>query len=128
MLTTIKTALQYYLTSGDCNDTNDLVNTCRAIDELDELLARGVDENEHIFFVPNSSAIGLLNLATYDNYSRLAKQNPDPTFEQYAESVRTFDLVCLTDSTLKSGYHFLHDLWRDNEHFGNNNPDGTIKR
>jgi hypothetical protein len=128
MLNTIKTALQHYLTSGDCNDTNELVNVCRAIDELDELLARGVAENEHIFFVPNCSAIGLLNLATYDDYGRLARQNPDVTFEQYADSAREFDLVCLTDETLKSGYYFLRDLWSDNERFGHNNPDGTFKR
>ena len=127
-LNIIKTALQHYLTSGDCNDTNDLVSVCRAIDELDELLARGADETEHIHIVPDSSMLGLLNYATYDDYGRLAKQNADPTFEQYAESVRAFDLVGLTDSSLKTGYYFVRDLWRDNERYGYNNPDGTFKR
>ena len=130
MLTIIRTALQHYLTSDDCasGPIEQLVTVCQAIDELDELIARGVDGTEHIHFVPSSNMLGLLNYATYDDYGRLAKQNPDVSFEQYAESVRTFDLVGLTDDTLKNGYYFVRDLWYDNEHFGNNNPDGTFRR
>lgn len=129
MVNIIKTALQYYLTSGDCNDTADLVNICRAIDELDELQARGVDGTDPIHFVPSSNMLGLLNYATYDDYGRLARLlGGNVSFEQYAERVRTFDLVSLTDNSLETGYYFVRDLWRDNEQYGHNNPDGTFKR
>ena len=126
MLNIIKTALSHYLASGDCTD--DFVNICWAVDELDELLARGVDGTEHIHFVPSSNMLGLLNYATYDDYGRLARLLGDNvSFEQYAERVRTFDLVSLTDDTLKTGYYFVRDLWSDNEQAGHNNPDGTFK-
>lgn len=125
-LNIIKTALQHYLTSGDCEN---VVDVAKAIDNCDELIARGVDENDTVHIVSTLSLTELLNCATYDDYGRLARLfGGDVSFAQYATRVRSFTMSDLTDDVLQLGYYFINDLWHDNERAGDNNPDGTFKR
>lgn len=124
-LNIIKTALQHYLTSGDCEN---VAAVAKAIDNCDELIANGVDENDTVHIVSTTSLTELLNCTTYDDYGRLARlTNNVVSFDHYATRVRHFTLRDLTDDTLQLGYYFLRDLWYDNERDGYNNPDGTFK-
>jgi hypothetical protein len=124
-LITIKTALEFYL--NNCADA-DRGNVLEALVDCDELISRGVDENDTVHIVSTTSLTGLLNCATYDDYGRLARLTDNVvSFDHYANRVRYFTLRDLTDDVLQLGYYFLRDLWYDNERDGYNNPDGTFK-
>lgn len=123
-LSIIKKALQHYLASGDCDN---VAPVAKAIEECEELSSRGVAETDHITIISTVSLTDLLNMATYDDFGRLAKQTDNVSFEQYAAAIRKASLANLPDSCLQLGYYFIRDLWHDNEEFGSNNPDGTCK-
>ena len=122
---TLRNAIEFYAQNGNC-DSNELDQIRKLIADCDELVNRNVDETDSVLAVPVFSLSDLLNIATYDTFGRMLKQNPDTTFEQYATAVRKLLLSDLTDSALELGYYFIRDLWNDNEHFGHNKPDGSF--
>jgi hypothetical protein len=118
----VKTLLENQLTiTTDETERTEITNTLSEINEI-------LEYTDRVCLITSDSVIGLLNLVTYNDYGRFRKSNGSISFEQYSELVRSnYLLDNLTDRNLNCGYCFLNDLWSDNEHFGHNNPDGTIK-
>lgn len=129
----IKRALRYYATSAECSndERNDVFD---ALDEIAETIERYEDitmwKNDSVM-IPLPTIIGLLNELTYDDYGTLAKtHHGEVPFDYYTNKVRsTHDdhVAMLTDRQLRCGYDLISDLWSDNEEYGSNNDDGTIK-
>lgn len=120
----VKTLLENQLTiTTDETERTELTNTLSEINEI-------LEYTDRVCLITPDSILDLLTTVTYDDYGRFRKSNGSISFEQYSELVRNnskYSLENLTDSNLECGYCFLNDLWSDNEHFGHNNPDGTIK-
>jgi hypothetical protein len=128
-LTTIKTSLELLLTQT--TDESVRTDIHQSITDCNEQIDRYDDIDYfdgRICIVSTSSITTLLNILTYDDYGKFYKTNGSCSFEQYSELVRTKYDLDLTDSTLESGYYLIRDLYRDNERFGHNNSDGTIRK
>jgi hypothetical protein len=104
--------------------------------ELDELLEleKKLHEGDYdiwqgdIQVVDSYAMNDLLNMTTYDNYGRKAREfGRDLTFDEYATEVRRY-IPTLTDENLQCGYGLIKDLWSDNEAVGENAEDGSIGR
>lgn len=130
-LETIKKSLELLLTTT--TDENERTEIQKSLSEIDEQISCYSEferdlYNDRIYLIIPSVLTDLLNTATYNDYGQFRKSNGSISFAQYSDIVRNrYTLDSLTDSLLETGYHFLNDLWSDNEHFGHNNPDGTIK-
>ena len=120
----VKNALIQYLHS--ITDENVRIEIFKSIDDCNELI--NTTSTESVCLVSPFTLSTLLNLTTYNDYGKLKRQTGNVTPEQYYELVRNnLWLDEITDSNLQLGYYLVRDLWNDNEHFGHNNPDGTIK-
>ena len=120
----VKNALIQYLHS--ITDENVRIEIFKSIDDCNELI--NTTSTESVCLVSPFTLSTLLNLTTYNDYGKLKRQTGNVTPKQYYELVRNnLWLDEITDSNLQLGYYLVRDLWNDNEHFGHNNPDGTIK-
>lgn len=128
-LNLLKAALEHYVLSADCSE-NDRQDVFEAITECAHLEERYSDRKmwkDSVHVITTGSLIDFLNMTTYNDYGKLAKpRNGNVPFECYAAVVRQGFQTDLTDDALRCGYDFLHDLWNDNEAYGNHNEDGTI--
>lgn len=127
----IKTVLEKQLTTTtNESERTELIRTLSEIDEQINWYNESERDlyNDRVYLITPSVLTDLLNVTTYNNYGQFRKSNGSISFEQYSTLVRNCYLFdSLPDSILEIGYSFLNDLWSDNEHFGHNNPDGTIK-
>ena len=129
-LDNLKKALEHYVLSADCpaDERQDIFD---AIAECNELKERYADRDmwkDCVYLVSASSLSDLLNHTTYDDFGKLARvHGNDVPFDYYAGKVRQWFLSDMTNRSLQLGYDIVHDLWGDNEAYGNNNPDGTFK-
>lgn len=130
-LNVLKEALQHYVLSADCSESN-RKQVFEAIDECTELAERFDCRDiwkDEVYLVSSGSLSDLLNIATYDDFGKLARlHGTDVPFDYYAHDVRKFNLTDLTNRSLQLGYDIIHDLWRDNEADGCHNEDGTFRR
>lgn len=131
-LTTLREALSHYICTAHL-DSNERLDVVETIEELARVEERYTDSSrceDAVCVVTINDITQLLNIATYDIYGRLAVNRPSNhlSFVVYAEAVRSKLDVELTDTTLESGYFFIHDLWQDNEELGCNNADGTFNK
>jgi hypothetical protein len=125
----LKKALEHYILSADCSEA-DRQNVFDAIAECNNQIERYYSRElwmDTVYIVTSDSMHTLLNKVTYDNYGKLKKSCGQVPFEWYAEDVRKAFDMDLTNEVLQLGYHFVSDLWNDNEADGENNPDGTFK-
>lgn len=127
----LKEALEHYVLSADCA-AEDRRKVFDAIAECNEQAER-YDSRElfldSVYLVTTDSLSDLLNLATYDEYGKLAKaHNGSVPFDCYTHAVRKWMLNDMTNRSLQLGYEIIRDLWRDNEADGCHNDDGTMDR
>ena len=125
----LKTALEHYVLSADCSEDN-RKNVFEAIAECNELIERYESRDiwkDTVYLVSSESLSDLLNLATYDEYGKLARiHNGNVPFPYYADKVRKWQHTDLTNRSLELGYDIVSNLWHDNEEQGKNKPDGTF--
>ena len=122
----LKTVLESYLNSTNCSES-DLESINRTLDDCNELLDLNYRPNDTVQILSDLSVMDLLNLCTYNEFGKLLKQNPDCTLDDYDQICNRLFLNDLSTTNLESGFYFIRDLWSDNERFGHNNPDGSIK-
>jgi hypothetical protein len=123
-LSILKSALELYLNSDNCSDPESVQKT---INDCNELLNNGFEPTDTVQIVPDLTIMDLLNISTYDEFGKQLKQNPNTTIDEYRQTCNNMFSNELTTSMVESGYYFIRDLWNDNEHYGNNNPDGTFR-
>lgn len=128
-LNVLKEALGYYVQSADCS-TADRSEAIKAYNECLRQEERYDDcklWKDHVHVITTNSLLALLNTATYDIYGKLARIHGDEVpFGYYTDAVRKTLDIDLTNDALRTGFDFLHDLWRDNDAAGYNNEDGTF--
>ena len=118
----MKNSLELYLkTVTDETKRTEINKTMSEIDEQLEI-------DEPTYLISFSSLTDLLISKTYDEFGKLKKSTGTVTLEQYTEIVRNKYYLEIVDFQIEIGYSILNDLWNDNEHYGNNNPDGTFKK
>lgn len=97
---------------------------------------------DECYVVCASAAIDLMNIATYDIYGKLARDNcPVGSINEHVVLKSTDDYVkfddykaavkqqidCIHGSIIEVGYDIVSDLWFDNEKLGDHNDDGTFR-
>lgn len=135
-LSIIEKALIAYASCQDCSadDFHDAVVAIRECSATRERYSdidtwRGV-----VQIIPQPALIDFLNMATYDVFGKRQKQSENyisgNNLQYYLHDCRSQVPGCevLTNDQLACGYDFLSDLWRDNEAYDQNNPDGTCKK
>ena len=128
-LETLKKSLELYLeTTHDENERTEIINSISEIDrQIKQYRSRNIF-NDTIHLITPSTITELLNLITYNEFGKLKKSTGSVSIEQYTGIINNCYLLDeLTVDLIEHGYCFVNDLWRDNEHFGHNTPDGTIK-
>lgn len=89
-----------------------------AIVELDEIEQRaGANDawNHECYIMYAETVVDLLDIATYDTYSKLyATQHGTVSYVDYEQAVIKF-LPELTTAAVELGYDIVHDLYADNE-------------
>ena len=127
-ITIIKKSLENYLTTvTDETEKSEVMNSLVEIDELTSIYCNSDIWKNSCYIVTPTSISDLLNLLTYDDYGRLKKSTGSVSIEQYTDIVRKkYFLDELTHSCISLGYDIISDLWNDNEHYGNHNPDGSF--
>ena len=118
----LKSAVELYLET--VNDETDRDETIKTLSEINKQL----EIDEPTYLISFTSLTDLLISKTYDDFGKLKKSTGTVTLEQYTEIVRKKYYLDIVDFQIEIGYEIVNDLWNDNEHFGNNNPDGTIKK
>jgi hypothetical protein len=132
----MKEALKHYALSADCSAADrdkvlEMVGECQAtIDRMkaDDWITK---DGCLVQVIPSIVLTDFLNLTTYDDYGKLARQHGgECRFEYYMRKVQDIGLgfSMLTADQVMCGYDYLSDLWHDNEESGEHNPDGTLKR
>lgn len=113
----------------DAQSAKDLVARLEATDVYAKdwaLIAEEYDNDSNTWDV----CMDLINELFYDDYGRLRRAKfAIPTIEEWiAETKRTHTvgLDVFPAEAIERAHDFLGDLWLDNEHAGDNNPDGTF--
>lgn len=97
---------------------------------------------DECYVVCASAAVDLMNIATYDIYGKLARDNCPVgsinehvvlkplddfvKFDDYKAAVKQ-QIDCIHGSIIEVGYDIVSDLWFDNEKLGDHNDDGTFR-
>lgn len=120
-LSVLKSVLEFYLNSG-----NESESVKKLLDDCNELLDRGLNSDDTVQIVPDLAVMDLLNISTYNKFGKLLKQNSETNIDKYRQICNDLLATDLSTTTIETGYYFIRDLWNDNEHYKNNNPDGTL--
>lgn len=124
-------ALNDLAASGTLN-ADDLKEVNDGIQELLEVMDNAEHDGDEfmndVVFLQTGHMMDFMNIALYDNFGKLMRQsNGLVTTKDFCDMARE-DFSCLTSVAAGCSYHFLLDLWSDNQRAGNNNPDGTFKK
>lgn len=128
-ITILKKSLEHYLTTTtDETEINNITKTLSEINEQISIYSSPELWKHSSYIITPDSLASLLISKTYDEYGRFRKTNGSVTLDQYRNIVYNICyLTELTDYCISFGFDIITDLWSDNEHYGNNNPDGTFK-
>lgn len=113
----------------DAQSAKDLVARLEAADVYAKdwaLIAEEYDNDSNTWDV----CMDLINELFYDDYGRLRRAKyAIPTVEEWITETKhthTVGLDVFPAEAIERAHDFLGDLWLDNEHAGDNNPDGTF--
>lgn len=118
------------MTAEDAKDITDAL--CELHDQRNRLHTYGSGRLEEVHVVPATTVHGLVNLELYNVIGKELRKNDNFMSYNTTDELRYHFVGPINNSydlnvyALEGGIYYVIDLWKDNERFGYNAPDGTF--